>query len=102
MKTYHIKTKYCDEKGCAIQKHKYPNGRDALRIMTADGEPLMVATTNLVDMPCEEGYAFIKDYSENEGIFACLVGHLVICPEPAEKWVKDGFGTVFPYVEILI
>ena len=51
---------------------KYGNGRTA--VVLEDEEGLYaVATVNLPDEPLEDGYVFVKDYSENEGMLQALV-----------------------------
>lgn len=47
---------------------KYGNGRIAIELICPDGEPLCRATVNLPDAPIEDGYVFLKGWSENEGL----------------------------------
>lgn len=102
MEKYHIKTAILDYPNCTIVKEKYGNNRDALEIICDDGEPLMTATTNLVDLPCEPGHAYIKNYSENEGILDCLVELKVLELQDESKFAENSYGVEFPYVKILI
>lgn len=52
---------------------KYNNGRTALQLMDAeDYQPVATCTVNLPDEKLEEDEAFIKDWSENEGILEWL------------------------------
>lgn len=57
----------------SIKKAEYSNGRIAMRIMDNYGQPITTATINIPNEVCPEGHAFIKDYSENEGVLAFLV-----------------------------
>jgi hypothetical protein len=76
-----------------IVKHQYANNRIALQLIDEHtGEPQMTATTNLVDHPCPDGYAYIKDFSENEGILAELIRVGVVC-EPV-CYVSSGYVRV--------
>lgn len=106
MKTYHIKTPLFDEQDMTIKLHAYQDRaydgerRIAIQIMDKDGQPFMTASTNLVDLPCEVGHTYMKDYSENEGIVQCLVDLGVI--EVVHRKMTDPYGTVFPYVKVLI
>ena len=81
---------------CEIHKLQYGNGRIALKLVIArgrlqegEGEPMAVATVNLPDEPVRDGYVFIKDYAENEGMYDALLAAGVI--SPAIKTVKSGF-----------
>jgi len=74
-----IKTKYIDEE-CEIRKTPYSSGRVALHLVTSAGEHVAVATVHLPDLPLEDGYTFIKDYSENEGLLKALQDAGVIGP----------------------
>jgi hypothetical protein len=74
-----IKTKYIDEE-CEIVKTRYSNGRIGLLLDTPAGEPVAVATVNLSDEPLEDGYTFIKDYSQNEGLLKALQDAGIVGP----------------------
>jgi hypothetical protein len=53
----------------------------ALRLMVDDGygpEPLAVATVNLPDVGPDEGCIFVKDWSENEGLWDALIASGVV------------------------
>ena len=80
---------------CLVQKAEYENGRLAL-ILIGDNnrqETITVATVNLPNKPIADGYVFVKDYSENEGILDALVaGNVVrdtgITVPMGSPWVK--------------
>lgn len=69
-----FRSKYINETGVLIESGEYDDGSTALILKSALGEQLSIPTVNL-NMYGEkpsEGNVFIKDYSENEGIFAEL------------------------------
>lgn len=58
---------------CNMEKRTYYNGRLALQLTdTEDGSPIATATVNIPEIDLNEGEVLIKDYSENEGMFATL------------------------------
>jgi|SRR5665213_2929692 len=61
---------------CTVELLTYANGRIAIKLVSSKGEPWCVASTNLPDLPLGTNEAFIKDYSENEGVLnaLCLAG----------------------------
>lgn len=70
---------------CSVQIDKYAgNGRPAIQLICADGEPMTVATVNIPDCPVPSGYVLIKDYSENRGIYQALLDADVIEPRTLE------------------
>lgn len=76
---YHIKTKFIDCDCWISTEHSYGNGRTAIQVLDAEtGAPECTASVNMVDLDCPEGYAWIKDYSENEGIMGELIRHGII------------------------
>jgi hypothetical protein len=76
MPTIHVSTQYINE-DAIIARRTYPNGSTALCLDGLDGEHLAVATVALEQLPAE-GHVFIKDWSENAGMLACLQGAGVI------------------------
>jgi hypothetical protein len=80
---------------CDVEVTTYRNGRTALILNDArTGEEVTVATVNVPDIPVRPGEAFIKNYSENEGVLQAL--------EDA-GWVKSTGGLVHSgFVEIPI
>jgi hypothetical protein len=62
-------------------------------------EPECMATINVPDEHLELDDIIIKDYSENEGIYQCMVdaGHIA----PAHKYVNSGFITA-PVCKLLL
>jgi hypothetical protein len=77
---------------CRVVPGYYSNGRLALSL-TGDEGPIAVATVNMVDEPLEEGEVCIKDYSENEGMFAALAAAGLVESEPV-RTVQSGFVEV--------
>jgi hypothetical protein len=58
---------------CTVEKATYGNGRTALILRDAeDGGQVAVATVNLPGVAAGPDEVFIKDYSENEGMFTAL------------------------------
>ncbi len=59
---------------CLIEFREYMNGRTAIQLVHAvDGEPMLVATVNLPEDELESDEVFIKDWSENSGVYDVLV-----------------------------
>jgi len=78
---------------CEVMKGQYENGRIVLVLYDVkDFEEIAVATTNIPEVPLEPDEAFIKDYSENEGMMDCLVKAGIA--EPTEITVRTGFVIV--------
>jgi hypothetical protein len=71
MKEIHLKTKYLNEQAY-VELLDYHNGRTAIRLTSSIGEPLMTATVNLPEVNLDKNQVLIKDWSENEGVLACL------------------------------
>jgi hypothetical protein len=69
-KTIRVSTQYISE-DAVIERRTYPNGSTALCLDGLDGEHLAVATVALEQLPAK-GNVFIKDWSENTGMLACL------------------------------
>ena len=72
--------------------HQYPNGRLAVEYITEeDGYPesACIATINLPEEDIPYGYVIVKDYSENQGIYECMLdtGHI----GPEENRAYSGF-----------
>lgn len=69
---------------------KYSNGRTALELLDAiDGNPVLIATTNLPEVPLEEHEGIIKDYAENEGVLKFLQANHIV--GEVKRWVKSGY-----------
>ena len=94
MKTFRLKTKYCDD-DVYIQVARYHDKTIALRFLTEIGEPVSVATVCLshIEEKPAEGNVFIKDWSENEGILKALQEAEIIS-EPVRR-IKTGFCTAY-------
>lgn len=96
---------------CEVEKLTYPkNKQPALQLYAADtsnnhdnglepGEPVMTATSCLIDYPFQEGETAIKNYSENEGILDVLVNAKII--ELTGKFAYSGYCS-FPVVKLLV
>jgi hypothetical protein len=67
--------------------------------MNETGEPMAVATTNLVDEEVGPNQAFIKDYSENSGILEVLSAAGIVKDMGVKKF--SGYCT-YPLVDVLI
>ena len=66
---------------CTVEKSAYGNGRTALILRDAqDGGQVAVATVNLPGVSAGPDEVFIKDYSENEGMYAALEQAGVVQP----------------------
>ena len=83
---------------CTLRFSRYPNDRLAIRLMCSEG-PMAVATVNLPDEMLDEGYVFIKTYSENEGMLEALVSAGIV--EDTGMRVNTGYVTV-PICKLLI
>ena len=80
---------------CEIIKEKYQNNnRIALQAVDSDGiGPVAKLTVNLPDLPCPDGFAWIKNYSENEGFMEQLI-EAGILAEPIDN-TQSGWVTVY-------
>ncbi len=73
-------------------EHKYDNDRTAITLTDSeDGSPIMTASTNLPELPCGENEAWIKVYSENNGIERVLINAGVIS-KPIASTVTFGIS----------
>ncbi len=73
-------------------EHKYDNDRTAITLTDAKtGEPVLTASTNLPELPCGENEAWIKEYSENNGIERVLINAGVIS-KPIASTVTFGIS----------
>ena len=80
---------------CHVRLGHYSNGRLAITLITEEGEPMAVATVNLPDEDImDDGHVFIKDWSENEGMFDALIRSGVISAELHES---VNIGHVYAY-----
>ena len=76
------------------------NNRTAIELVDAeDGEPIAIATTNLVNEQLAEGEIAIKDYFGNEGMLHCLVNAKIV--SLPSRYVSMGFVQI-PICKILI
>ena len=79
--------------------NKYSNGRQAIELITQDGEPMCMATVNVPALALAKDEVIIKDYSENEGIFKVLSDAGIV--KATGETVKMGFVEC-PIVKLLI
>lgn len=64
---------------CIVEKHKYNNGRIALRLIDVEDKfPVATASVNIPHAPCGENETYIKDYSENDGILNALISAKIV------------------------
>jgi len=83
---------------------KYNNGRIALEYLIIDEDMQMlvracIATINLPDEDLETDEVIIKNYSECEGLYDCMLAANHI--GPASRYVKSGFITA-PVSKLLL
>jgi hypothetical protein len=90
MKTFKLTpVDFEESRDVTISLRKYENGRTAIRIYDADGEPYAVATVNMPNVLLADNEVLIKDYSENEGILDFLVKNNIVTPTSCG--VESGF-----------
>jgi len=78
---------------CTVKYGKYKNGRTAIELICEDGEPMIMATVNVVDyQDLNDNEVIIKDYSENEGVLKALIKAGIITT--ALKNIPTGFVNV--------
>lgn len=77
---------------CQLEVGCYSNGRVALSLVE-NAEPVAVATVNMPNVDLEDGEVCIKDYSENEGMFAALVAAGVVERQPVRA-IPSGFVNI--------
>jgi hypothetical protein len=84
---------------CELHFGKYSNNRIAIQLVSADDTtPIAVATVNLPNEDLGHDEVFIKDYAENEGMLAALVGAGVVSAPIG--MVRTGFVKI-PKVKLL-
>lgn len=66
-KLFTLKTGFGEYGNCYFKAGHYQNGNAAIVVESLDEGPIMVCTVNLGD-PLPEDEAFIKNYSENQGV----------------------------------
>lgn len=90
----------CDN--CRFDVFGYSGERIALMIVgemedvPGEFEPVAMVTVNLPDEPCGEGEAYIKNYSENEGMVLALHELGVIEAKPV-GFANSGFVMIERY-----
>lgn len=81
---------------------KYSNGRIAIEYIDPDdemGECQCIATVNMPDIELKEDEVCIKTYSENEGLYECMVqaGHIA----QSDMWIENGYVEI-PICKLLL
>ena len=84
----YIKSKYVDEE-VNIKFGTYSDGSTAIRGFSLIGEPLFTATVTIPSEKPINGFVFLKDWSENEGIAQELVKAGIV--ELTNKRIPVGF-----------
>src|SRR6185369_17090904 len=72
-----IQVKFMKTK-CNVVFGKYADGATSIRLFDEKGEPFCTATVSLEHAVPGDGYVFIKDWSENEGVLNALIDAKVI------------------------
>ena len=88
---------------CELGLGTYGNGRTAIELVGTDsdcsGELVAVATVNVPEVELKDDEVLVKDYSENKGMLAALVGAGVV--EPTGREVDSGFVKL-PVCKLLV
>lgn len=72
-----------------LRRGQYTNGRLALQLDTEDGFPYATLTVNMPEHSLREGEAYIKDYSENEGMLNWMEKQELV--KEVLGYVKSGY-----------
>ena len=84
-----------------VKLGNYKNGRLTVQLMEKTHNfPYCRASLNLADAPCPDGYAYIKNYSENTGLDNWLIQNGIVS-RPVQ-YVPDFNGQLVPLVKVLI
>lgn len=75
---------------CRVERASYGGtNRIALQLTDVeDGSPVAIATVNMPELHLAADQVLIKDYSENEGMLALLVGAAVVSPPLREVQLR--------------
>lgn len=84
-----MNTEFKDFGTCQVRFLRYYNGRTAICLTGVEELPIATATVNVPEVSLQSDEVIIKDYSENEGIFSCLVRANVI--EDTGRRIPLGF-----------
>lgn len=65
---------------CKVEMSRYKdeNQRDAILLICPNGELMAVATVNIPEAMLQDGEVWIKNWSENEGIYEALMAAGII------------------------
>ncbi|MGV3560261.1 hypothetical protein [Larkinella arboricola] len=84
-----------------VKLGNYKNGRLTIQLMEKSlNLPYCRVSINLADAPCPDGYAYIKNYSENAGMDNWLIQNGIVS-RPVQ-YVTDFNGQLVPLVKVLI
>jgi len=96
MKTFTYKSRYCTEDNCHFEVGRYTDNHNlAIRVMSEIGETISTITVN-AGKRCPDDIIFIKDYSENEGVYEWLVEMNMIEADPVDM-VPSGWVILRSY-----
>lgn len=85
---------------CNFKFGRYKSGRIQMSLIDVeDGMPVCSATLNVEELKYEDPYVIIKDYRENEGLYAAL--YLAGIVGPIIKGIDIGMETAY-LCELLI
>lgn len=84
--------KYGGGYNVTLEKGRYSNGRTAIIAKDDDGCMAFTATVNLPEYIISNDEAFIKDYSENEGVLDFLIENNIV--EKVIKYVPSGYVNI--------
>lgn len=82
-----------------IKKTRYANNKRTNLELYSDLEGPIANITVNIDKPLDKDHAFIKDYSENQGIMRQMINQGVLS-EPI-GYVRSGYVKI-PYCKILV
>jgi len=86
-------SKYGGGETCCLMFAYYGNGQTAIQLMDQTGMPYGRATVALDNEVIGHDEVLIKDYSENEGMYQCLVEQGIV--RPHAKVVAAGHAVVY-------
>lgn len=78
---------------CVLEYCKYQCGQTRISMVTEEGKPMHIATVAIPDVHIDDDEVIIKDYSENEGIYNCLVTEGVV--HPHHRTIRSGFVELY-------
>ena len=95
-KFYSLNTAWGTTEKVYLKKGEYWADKTlAVSAVCEDGEPWCMVTVNIGEKPLNEKCAFVKDYSENEGMIDFLVKNKIA--KPTGREFPSGFVTIPEY-----